>query len=117
VPEIAFTTAIVPQVIDRHDAKGPNGGERADLRPSQFIAFVVDIDVLALTTAREGKSFAEHVARVDPITFAISVGSFSRVAITVLSAVVITRVVRPHLVSPSSRRVASAGRRARRPGF
>lgn len=90
------TVLTVTEIAGGHDAKGADGGERANLRAAQPDVAVACPDPLALGTARQIEVAREHVADVEPLAFARIAQPATAASIeSAIAIVVITRVISP----------------------
>jgi len=52
VPDIGRAPGLIAKVVQRHDPKRADGGERSRFRPSQFVLVVADMDALSFEAPR-----------------------------------------------------------------
>jgi len=86
----------VAKIAGGYDAEGADGGERADLRAAQPHVAVTCPDALAFRAARQLEVAREHVANVEPFTFArIAQPAAAASAQLAIAIVAITWVISP----------------------
>ncbi len=101
VPQVAAVrlqraVLTVAEIAGWHDAEGTDGGERANLRAAQPHVAVACPDALAFRAARQLEVAREHVANVEPFTFArIAQPAAAASAQLAIAIVAITWVISP----------------------
>jgi hypothetical protein len=67
VPQVGSPVVAVPEIVDRDDAKGPDGCERAHFGATQVVLFVGDRHWFAIEPPWQVEALSEDLARIDKV--------------------------------------------------